>query len=79
MLRDFKPEISKLAAYEDWTYDEAVAQLSAYYDGYHFSRRNMVDVFNPFSLITDQRAGRFRLEELLGLVRRHHLASKVCG
>ena len=51
MLRDFKPEISKLAAYEDWTYDEAVAQLSAYYDGYHFSRRNMVDVFNPFSLI----------------------------
>ena len=51
MLRDFKPEIGKLAAYEDWTYDEAVAQLSAYYDGYHFSRRNMVDVFNPFSLI----------------------------
>mgnify|MGYP004612513733 CR=1 FL=1 len=51
MLRDFKPEISKLAAYEDWAYDEAVAQLSAYYDGYHFSRRNMVDVFNPFSLI----------------------------
>ena len=51
MLRDFKPEISKLAAYEDWTYDEAVAQLSAYYDGYHFSRRNMVDLFNPFSLI----------------------------
>ena len=51
MLRDFKPEISKLAAYEDWAYDEAVAQLSAYYDGYHFSRRNMVDIFNPFSLI----------------------------
>ncbi len=51
VLRDFKPEISKLAEYEDWTYDEAVAQLTAYYDGYHFSRRNMVDVFNPFSLI----------------------------
>ena len=51
MLRDFKPEISKLAEYEDWTYDEAVAQLTAYYDGYHFSRRNMVDIFNPFSLI----------------------------
>ena len=51
MLRDFKPEINKLAEYEDWTFDEAVAQLTAYYDGYHFSRRNMVDVFNPFSLI----------------------------
>ena len=51
LLRDFKPEINKLAEYEDWTYDEAVANLTAYYDGYHFSRRNMVDVFNPFSLI----------------------------
>ena len=51
VLRDFKPEIKKLAEYEDWTFDEAVAQLTAYYDGYHFSRRNMVDVFNPFSLI----------------------------
>ena len=51
MLRDFKPEINKLADYEGCTFDEAVAQLTAYYDGYHFSRRNMVDVFNPFSLI----------------------------
>ena len=51
VLRDFKPEINKLAEYEDWTFDEAIAQLTAYYDGYHFSRRNMVDVFNPFSLI----------------------------
>ena len=51
LLRDFKPEINKLAECEDWTFDEAVAQLTAYYDGYHFSRRNMVDVFNPFSLI----------------------------
>ena len=51
VLRDFKPEINELGEYEDWTFDEAVAQLTAYYDGYHFSRRNMVDVFNPFSLI----------------------------
>ncbi|WP_302216581.1 ATP-binding protein [uncultured Prevotella sp.] len=51
VLRDFKPEINKLAEYECWTFDDAVAQLTAYYDGYHFSRRNMVDVFNPFSLI----------------------------
>ena len=51
VLMDFKPEINRLAEYEGWTFDEAVAQLTAYYDGYHFSRRNMVDVFNPFSLI----------------------------
>ena len=51
VLRDFQPEISKLTEYEGWTFDEAVAQLTAYYDGYHFSRRNMVDVFNPFSFI----------------------------
>ena len=51
VLHDFKPEINKLAEYEGWTFDEAVAQLTAYYDGYHFSRRNMVDVFSPFSLI----------------------------
>ena len=51
VVRDFKPEINKLAECEDWTFDEAVAQLTAYYDGYHFCRRNMVDVFNPFSLI----------------------------
>ena len=51
MLRDFKPEISKLAEYEHRTFDEAVALLTAHYDGYHFSHDNMVDVFNPFSLI----------------------------
>ena len=51
VVRDFKPEIKKLATSKGWTFDEAVAQLTAYYDGYHFSHDNMVDVFNPFSLI----------------------------
>ena len=51
VLRDFKPEINKLATRKEWTFDEAVAQLTAYYDGYHFCHENMVDVFNPFSLI----------------------------
>ena len=50
-LRDFKPEISKLAAKKEWTFEETVTQLTTYYDGYHFSHENMVDVFNPFSLI----------------------------
>ena len=51
VVRDFKPEINKLASRKGWTFDEAVAQLTAYYDGYHFSHDNMVDIFNPFSLI----------------------------
>ena len=34
-----------------WTVEETIEQLKAYYDGYHFSHKNMVDVFNPFSLI----------------------------
>ena len=50
VLRDFKPEINKLAEYEDWTFDEAVAQLTAYYDGYHFTRFSP-DIFNPYSLL----------------------------
>ena len=51
VLRDFKPEINKLAVSKGWTFDEAVVQLTAYYDGYHFCHENMVDIFNPFSLI----------------------------
>ncbi len=51
MLRDFKPEIGKLAEYEHRTFDEAVALLTAHYDGYHFSHDNMADIFNPFSLV----------------------------
>ena len=51
VLWDFKPEISRLASRNGWTTDEAVAQLTAYYDGYHFCYENMVDIFNPFSLI----------------------------
>ena len=50
-IRYFKPEINKLAACKGWTSDEAVMQLSSYYGGYHFSRRNKVEVFNPFCLI----------------------------
>ena len=34
-----------------WSINETIHQLKSYYDGYHFSRRNMVDVFNPFSLL----------------------------
>ena len=48
---NFMPEIEAMGVNNGWTVEEAVAQLQANYDGYHFSRNNMVDVFNPFSLI----------------------------
>ena len=48
---NFMPEIEKMAEFNGWTIDETLSQLKAYYDGYHFSYRNMVDMFNPFSVI----------------------------
>ena len=52
MLDCMMPEIKEMAAFNDWTVDETIARLKDYYDGYHFSRRNMVDIYNPFSLIS---------------------------
>ena len=51
LLCDFIPEVKRLATKNGWTFDEAVAQLTIFYDGYHFSHENMVDIFNPFSLV----------------------------
>ncbi len=51
VAENFKPEIEAMGKANNWTAEETVAQLKAYYDGYHFSKSNMVDVFNPFSLI----------------------------
>ncbi len=48
---NFMPEIESMGKVNGWTPEETIQQLKAYYDGYHFSRRNMVDVFNPFSLL----------------------------
>lgn len=44
-------KIEAMGEANGWTAAEAIAQLKAYYDGYHFSYDNMVDVFNPYSLI----------------------------
>lgn len=48
---NFMPEIEQMGEANGWNTEETIAQLKAYYDGYHFSRHNMVDVFNPFSVI----------------------------
>ena len=47
----FKPELERMADTNGWTMQETHDRLKDYYDGYHFSRRNMVDVYNPFSLV----------------------------
>lgn len=47
----FQPELEKMAERNEWTIKETHDRLKDYYDGYHFSRRNMVDVYNPYSLI----------------------------
>ena len=42
--------IEQLALANEWTIDEAVAQLTQQYDGYHFTWPSS-DIFNPFSLL----------------------------
>ena len=42
--------IEKLGKENAWTFDEAVAQLKKFYDGYHFSKK-CPDIYNPYSLI----------------------------
>ena len=48
---NFKPEIEAMGEENGWTSEETLKQLTAFYDGYHFCSDNMVDIFNPFSLI----------------------------
>lgn len=56
----FMPEIVSMGEKNGWTPEETVLQLKAYYDGYHFCIDNMVDVFNPFSLINALSDGKLR-------------------
>lgn len=48
---NFQPELQKMANVNNWTLQETHDRLKEYYDGYHFSEDNMVDIYNPFSLI----------------------------
>ncbi len=45
-----RPDVEALGKALGMTYEECLAELRNYYDGYHFSK-NPEDVFNPFSLI----------------------------
>lgn len=50
LLTVMKPDVELLAKSLGKTFDETVAELGSYYDGYHFSKKSE-DVFNPFSLV----------------------------
>ena len=57
---NFMPEIEAMGEANGWTAEKTFEQLKANYDGYHFSRCNMVDVYNPFSLINALADGEIR-------------------
>ena len=51
IYENFQPELEKMAEMNDWTLQQTHDNLKEYYDGYHFSEDNMIDIYNPFSLI----------------------------
>lgn len=55
----FAPELQKLAQMNNLTYEETIERLTRYYDGYHFSSRNWVGMFNPFSVLNTFSTGLF--------------------
>ena len=59
LLTVFKEQIKKLGEENGMTEEETIAKLKRKYDGYHFSD-NMVDVFNPFSLLNCFKKGKFK-------------------
>ena len=59
LLTVFKEQIKELGKKNGMTEEETIAELKRKYDGYHFSE-NMIDVFNPFSLLNCLQKGRFK-------------------
>ena len=50
VLTQMKDYVERLAKTNEWSYDEAVKELTQQYDGYHFTLPSP-DIFNPFSLL----------------------------
>ena len=55
-----RPYVEQMAAVRGWTVDETYDRLKTNYDGYHFSDDNMVDIYNPFSLLNAVSAQRIQ-------------------
>ena len=50
LTTQMKPDIEALGEALGMTYEECLAELTSFYDGYHFSEKSE-DIFNPFSLV----------------------------
>jgi hypothetical protein len=59
LLQFFTPELKMLANKQNLTFDQAVAQMTQQYDGYHFALQTEA-LFNPFSVLNTLKFGNFR-------------------
>ena len=50
LTKQMKPDIEAMGEALNMTYEDCLAELTQFYDGYHFSK-NSEDIFNPFSLV----------------------------
>ena len=50
LTTQMKPDVEALGEALGMTYEECLAELTHFYDGYHFSKKSE-DIFNPFSLV----------------------------
>ena len=50
LTTQMKPDVAALGEALGMTYEECLAELTRFYDGYHFSKKSE-DIFNPFSLV----------------------------
>ena len=50
LITQMKPDVEALGEALGMTYEECLAELTRFYDGYHFSKKSE-DVFNPFNLV----------------------------
>ena len=60
IAENFQPEIASMGKLNGWSIQKTHDHLKEYYDGYHFSFRNMVDIYNPYSLIYALNSGELR-------------------
>lgn len=61
-IRSFlMPGVEHFAEENDCSVEEAIGRLKEYYDGYHFSQ-NLLDIYNPWSLINCLNSGRLKSE-----------------
>ena len=91
LLTTMKPDVELLAKALGKTFEETVAELKSYYDGYHFSE-NSEDIFNPFSLVKALRNKKIAAywfssgtpTYLINTLKKHHVGvmdieQKSCG